>query len=79
LLLRHLLLPLMVLKGLLLQLRDVLLHGHAILSRIGFDLLPLPVLKLLRRHPALLGLDGDLLLHCCHLLGRGLLARWRRS
>jgi len=78
LLLRHLLLPLMVLKGLLLQLRDVLLHRQAVFSRIRLDLLPLPVLELLRRHPALLGLDGDLLLHCCHLLWRGLLAWWWR-
>lgn len=77
LLLRHLLLPLVVLERLLFELVDVLFKGQA--SFVGFrlDLLPLLGLQLLRRHASPLGFGGNLLLDGCHLL-RGRLLAWRR-
>ena len=69
----------MVLKSLLLELGNVLVHGHAILFRIGFDLLSLPLLELMGGHAALLRLHRDLLLHSRHLLWCGLLTRWWNS
>lgn len=75
LLLRELLLALMVLERLLLQLIDILVDAQAGFFGIGFDLLPLPGLELLRSHAALLGFLSDLLLHGSDLLRRWLLVR----
>lgn len=71
LLLRELLMALMVLERLLLQLIDILINAQAGLFGIGFDLLPLPGLELLRGHATFLGFLSNLLLH-----GGDLLRRW---
>lgn len=75
LLLGELLLALMVLERLLLQLVDILVNAQTGLFRIGFNLLPLPGLKLLRGHATFLGFLGNLLLHGGDLLRRWLLVR----
>ena len=68
-----LVLPLVGFEGLLFEAVDVLFECHAGFFGVGFELLPLPELELLRRHAALLRFDGHLLLHGCDLLWRGLL------
>ena len=68
-----LVLALVVFKGLLFELVDVLFECHACFFGVGFELLALPELELLGRHAALLRFEGHLLLHGCHLLWCGLL------
>lgn len=65
LLLRHLLLALVVFKGLLLELVDILVKSQASLIGLGLDLLPLLGLQLLGRHASSLSFCGDLLLDGC--------------
>lgn len=68
----------MILEGLLLQLVDILVNAQAGLFGIGFNLLALPGLELLRGHAAFLGFLRDLLLHGGDLLRRWLLiGGWR--
>lgn len=71
----HLLLALVVLERLLFELGHVLFKRHAGLLRFSFDLLPLPLLELLRCHATLFSFCRDLLLHRCHLLWARLLPR----
>lgn len=75
LLLGELLLAVMVLKSLLFQMVDVLINTQSCLLGVGFNLLTLPRLKLLRRHATFLSFLRDLLLHGGELL-RGRLLVW---
>lgn len=78
LLLSELLFPLMGLQRMLLQSVDVFIKAQSGLFGIGFHLLALPKLELLRRHASFRSFLCDLCLHGGDLLGGRLLAWcWR--